>query len=68
MQHNNLLHSSQFAGNEVTFDRERIEASIEHLINLLDVLDAPYEDMEDDGLSEDDGNTEAVMTTDGYSA
>ncbi|MFN3252621.1 hypothetical protein [Roseibium album] len=29
---------------------------------------AAFEDWEDDGHGEDDGNTEAVMTTDGYNS
>ncbi|MEO1027518.1 MAG: hypothetical protein AAFX02_00535 [Pseudomonadota bacterium] len=66
MQYNNSLNGPQFADTEVERQRERIEADIECLINLLDQLDVRFEDMEDDGHSEPDGNTEAIMTTDGW--
>ena len=68
MHYSKLPFEVQVAGVEVYRQREIIEASIERLIDMLDELDAPFEDIEDDGHDEDDGNGEAVMTTDGWSA
>ena len=48
--------------------RSGLEGFIESAVDLLDRLDAPEEDWEDDGHGEPDGNTEAVMTTDGWSS
>ena len=52
MQSSNSPLASQAASLEVARQREIIEAGIERLINLLDQLDAPFEDVEDEALDE----------------
>lgn len=62
MQYSNAPCAAQVAGMELSHQRAILESFIERAVDLLDQLDAPFEDREDGG------NYEAEETVDGYSA